>query len=60
MQGKSNCESCYNYLYDEEYDYYECQMSLDEDEMRQFLQDTFSSCPYFQYNNEYKIVRKQI
>ena len=55
-----NCESCFNYCYDEEYDCYECQMSLDEDEMVRFLQDTFDNCPYFQMNDEYKIVRKQM
>ncbi len=55
-----NCESCLNYCYDEDYDCYECQMSLDEDEMVRFLQDTFDNCPYFQLNDEYKIVRKQM
>ena len=29
----SNCESCMNYEYDEEYEYYVCTKNLDEDEM---------------------------
>lgn len=57
---KGNCECCLNYVYDEEYEYYECQVYLDEDEMVRFLEDTFHNCPYFQINDEYKIVRKQI
>lgn len=57
---KGNCECCLNYVYDEEYEYYECQVYLDEDEMVRFLEDSFHNCPYFQINDEYKIVRKQI
>ena len=31
-QIKSSCEMCEYYLYDDEYDYYYCDMDLDEDE----------------------------
>lgn len=55
-----NCESCLNYCYDEDYECYVCDMELDEDEMVHFLQGTFHHCPYFQYNDEYKIVKKQM
>ena len=34
--------------------------NLDEDEMSRFLSDTFYNCPYFQMEDEYKIVRKQM
>lgn len=57
---KSSCECCSNYVYDEEYGYYECEVNLDEDEMVRFLQDKFYNCPYFQLDNEYKIVKKQM
>lgn len=57
---KTNCESCLNYIYDDEYDCYDCGVSLDEDEMGHMLGDSHYSCPFFQYNDEYKIVRKQI
>lgn len=54
------CESCTNYIYDEEYECYVCDMNLDEDEMVHFLQGNFTHCPYYSYMDEYKIVRKQM
>jgi hypothetical protein len=60
MQGKTNCDLCLNYIYDEEYDCYECQTYLDEDEMGRFLNNSLDNCPNFQFNDEYKIVRKQM
>jgi hypothetical protein len=60
MAGKSNCDCCNNYIYDEEEDYYECNINLDEDEFGKFLSNSFDSCPYFQLDDEYKIVRKQM
>ena len=33
----SNCETCMNYEYDEEYEYYVCTKNLDEDEMYHFV-----------------------
>lgn len=60
MNGKTNCDCCMNYIYDEEYNYYVCQVDLDEDEMGKFISNTFNNCPYFQFNDEYKIVRKQM
>jgi len=60
MKAKTNCDCCSNYIYNEEYSSYECQSNLDEDEMGEFLRDSFENCPYFQFNDEYKIVRKQM
>ncbi len=60
MKGKTNCDLCFNYIYDEEYDCMVCDIDLDEDEMARYLTSTFYNCPYFQINNEYKIVRKQM
>lgn len=60
MNGKSNCDCCNYYVYDEEYDYYECEFYLDEDEMGKFLGQSYDSCPHFQFRDEYRIVRKQI
>ena len=56
----SNCEECVHYDYDEELDAYVCEADLDEDEMRLFIQGSFHACPYFQYGDEYRIVRKQM
>ena len=54
-----NCESCEFYDYDEEYDCYACQMSLDEDEMVRYLSGHTTHCPYYRFYDEYKSVRKQ-
>ena len=53
------CEYCGNYFYDEEYECYVCDVSLDEDEMARFMTNTLKDCPYFTDGDEYKIVRKQ-
>lgn len=60
MSGESNCDVCMNYIYDEEYECYICDMDLDQDEMGRFLANTFENCPYFRLGDEYKIVRKQM
>lgn len=57
---KSNCESCAHYEYDEEYEYYLCQMNLDEDELYRFVTGTNSDCPYYCNGDEYRIVRHQM
>lgn len=59
-KGKTNCEYCSNYQFDEEYNCYVCEVNLDEDEVSKFMTDSFYNCPYFQFNDEYKIVRKQM
>ena len=41
----SCCETCRNYVYDEMY---------------RFLSGSTDSCPYYQLDNEYLIVRKQM
>ena len=56
----SNCETCVNYEYDEEYDYYVCAKNLDEDEMYRFIKGDFRDCPYYQFGDEYQIVKKQM
>lgn len=60
MGSSSNCEQCGNYVYDEDYECYTCSVDLDEDEMVRFLSDSFRDCPYFQLDDEYRIVRKQM
>ena len=59
-QMATSCESCGNFVYDEEYECYTCEVDLDEDEMARFLQDKFYDCPYYQLGDEYRIVRKQM
>ena len=59
MRKAANCEYCMNYIYEEEYGYYICEMDLDEDEMVKFMTNTFRECPYFRHGDEYQIVKKQ-
>lgn len=60
MIKQGNCESCLNYVYDEEYECYTCLVDLDEDEMENFMRENTSACPFFRFDNEYKTVNKQI
>ena len=55
-----NCVSCEFYDFDEEWGEYVCSMSLDEDEMIDFLGGNTRTCPYYRYYDEYKSVHKQI
>ena len=56
---KSMCENCANYVYDEEYDSYFCQANMDEDDYGRLLASKTKECPYFNFYDEYSIVRKQ-
>lgn len=58
--AQDNCEMCGYYEYDEDEDCYFCSVNLDEDEMYNFVSGNVRECPYFQCNDEYKIVRKQM
>lgn len=49
-----------NYVYDEDYECYTCEMDLDEDEMARFLADEYRDCPYYVPGDEYLVVRKQM
>ena len=60
MSTATSCDTCRNYVYDEDYEYYVCEMDLDEDEMVRFLQHTYYDCPYYRNGDEYAVVRKQI
>ena len=55
-----NCEMCGYLEYNEELEYYECTMNLDEDEMYNFMSGSVRNCPYFQNGDEYMVVRKQM
>ena len=57
---KASCDSCEFYQYDELSDSYFCSMSLDEDEMADFLGFSTAECKYYRYYDEYKSVNKQI
>ena len=42
----AGCEYCSNYVYDEDYEYYVCDINLDEDEMARFMSYSDWDCPY--------------
>ena len=58
-QKITSCESCEFFDYDEEYGENVCTVSLDEDEMLDFLGQNTKSCPYYRFYDEYKSVQKQ-
>ena len=60
LQSAGRCEDCEFYDFDEEWEEYVCSMSLDEDEMIDFLGGNTNRCPYYRYYDEYKSVHKQI
>ena len=37
----TSCDTCGNYVYDDDYGYYLCEADLDEDEMAAFKQPAF-------------------
>ena len=59
MAGKSSCEFCAYYNYNEYYDDYECSVNLDEDDLARFMKSGESHCAYFRFSDDYKIVEKQ-
>ncbi len=54
------CEQCVHYIYDEEWECYECDVNLDEDDMVKFLQGRNTTCSFFRLDDEYGVVRHQM
>ena len=59
-RGAVSCDYCGNLEYDEDDEVYVCAISLDEDEMESFLRGQDFACPYYQPDDEYRIVRHQM
>lgn len=57
---QGTCDTCTYYVYDDEYEVYECDMNMDEDDYIRFLTDKHSGCPYYRNGDEYLVVRKQM
>ena len=53
------CDTCANYSYDEDYEYYVCEVDLDEDEMERFLRSDFRACPFYRRGDDYSTARRQ-
>ena len=52
------CDTCWYYDYDEEFDEYVCIMDLDEDEMYRFLTSGKTHCPYYRQRGPLSTHRK--
>ena len=59
-QKQTSCDTCLYYSYDEDYEAYMCDMDMDEDEYAHLISDDHYNCPYYQNDNEYAVVRKQM
>ena len=55
----SQCDTCWYYDYDEEYDEYYCMMDLDEDEVYRFFFIFHARCPYYRQGDDYTLARRQ-
>lgn len=60
MGKQLSCETCSNYVYDEEEEEYFCSQSMDEDDFYRVYAGGFQNCPYYSLDDEYKIVRSQM
>lgn len=55
----ADCNSCSFYVYDDEYEEYDCQVNMDEDDYVRLMSDSRFGCPYYQQDDEYRIARRQ-
>ena len=53
------CDTCWYYDYDEEYEEYYCMMDLDEDEVYRILTSRNSHCPFNRQGDDYTLARRQ-
>ena len=55
----ADCENCSHYILDDQAEEYFCSALLDEDDVAKMMSFKEYKCPYFDFYDEYKIVRKQ-
>ena len=55
----TQCQDCWYYDYDKEYDEIFCQIDLDEDEVYRIMISPSRRCPYFRPGDEYTLARRQ-
>lgn len=53
------CDTCWYFDYDEEYDMYSCMMDLDEDEVYRIFSARQCRCPYYRQGDDYTLARRQ-
>ncbi len=59
-KAAASCDSCANLVYDEDYEEYVCDVSMDEDDYGRLMTDRFFVCPYYRGGDEYAVVRHQM
>ena len=55
----TECETCWYYDYDEEYDEYYCMMDLDEVEVYRIANSPARDCPFYRQGDDYTLARRQ-
>ena len=55
----NECETCWYYDYDEEYDEYYGKRDLDEDEVYRLYTNPKARCPYYRQGDDYTLARRQ-
>lgn len=55
----NECDTCWYFDYDEEYDEYICRMDLDEDELYRILTCANQHCPFYRQGDDYTLARRQ-
>lgn len=53
------CDTCWHYDYDEEFDEYYCMMDLDEDEVYRIMTSGKNHCPFYRQGDDYTLARRQ-
>lgn len=56
----AECDTCANFVYDDEEEEYFCDIEMDEDELVRLYTNKYESCPYYRNGDEYRVVRKQM
>lgn len=56
----SGCDTCAYLIYDDEFEEYVCDVSMDEDDYSRLMSDSHYSCPFYKNGDEYSVVRKQM
>lgn len=54
-----NCDSCFYYNYDEEFEQYYCDVNLDEDDYAKFITYKDFNCSHYLFHDDYQMVKKQ-
>ncbi|MBE6753117.1 MAG: hypothetical protein E7559_01985 [Ruminococcaceae bacterium] len=54
-----DCDNCVYYVWDDDWECYICAAGIDEDDMSRLISGNTRGCPYYRYDDEYGVVRKQ-